>query len=141
MRGNIQKAREDDNIPQIPLKREDIPVFLNKCHLSKSKEPILMFDNGKGDTERMFTFASEIDTRILSEWEHWFTDARFKVCPEVSLQLYTTFERQCWKIFPYIFGLSLNKAEATHNSWYNIVKQFNILVLAWFTTNKGDLNL
>ena len=95
MRGNIQKAREDDNIPQIPLKREDIPVFLNKCHLSKSKEPILMFDNGKGDTERMFTFASEIDTRILSEWEHWFTDARFKVCPEVSLQLYTTFERQC----------------------------------------------
>ena len=70
MRRNICKGREDDNIPQIPLNREDTyPYLSNRYMLTKSGEPFLMFDSVEGDPERLFFFASEIGICFLSESE------------------------------------------------------------------------
>ena len=83
MRYNIQKAREDVNIPQIRLNVRDIHVLQNKYKLTISGEPFALVDNAERYPERMFIFISEISCVFLSESEHWFYDETFRVCPEV----------------------------------------------------------
>ena len=118
MRRNIRKAQEDGNIPQILLNREVIPVLPNENQMTKSGEPFLMFDSGEGDSERMFTFASEIDIHFLLESEHWFSDGTFGVCSGVFFQVYTGHAQQCENFFSCIFSLLSNKTEATYIRFY-----------------------
>ena len=52
-------------------------------------EPFLIYDKGVGDQEQVFIFTSEIGLQLLREFEHWYADGTFKVCPEIFYQLYT----------------------------------------------------
>ena len=48
-----------------------------------------MYDNGAGDEEWIFIFASQDALQLLADSEHWYADSTFKVCPEMFFQLYT----------------------------------------------------
>ena len=52
-RQNTRKAQKDNDIPQIPVNREDNPVLPKGYHLTKHGEPFLTFDSVKGSTKNI----------------------------------------------------------------------------------------
>ena len=98
MRRNIRKSREDDNISQIPVNREDTPVLPNEYQITKSREQFFMFDSSEEDPEGMLILDSEIGTCFPSESDNCFSDGTFRVCPEIFIQLYTVHAQQHEKI-------------------------------------------
>ena len=98
MRRNIRKSREDDNISQIPVNREDTPVFPNEYQITKSREQFFMFDSSEEDPEGMLILDSEIGIGFSSESDNCFSDGTCRVCPEIFIQLYTVHAQQREKI-------------------------------------------
>ena len=121
LRRKIRKTRENFDTPPNPATREEIPELPEQYQLTVNGEQFMTFDNGIGDHERMYIFASELGLQCLAESEHWYADGTFKVSPELFFQLYTIHGEQQGSIFPCAFGLLANKTEATYTRFFREV--------------------
>ena len=102
----------------IPQTREEISVLPQEYQLTTNGDQFLVFDSGTGAPERIFIFASDFGLQFLYECDHWYTDATFKVCPQVFCRVYPVHGQQRGRIFPCVFGLLPNKTEATYTRFF-----------------------
>ena len=89
IRRNIRKHRFDNNIPPIPLRRQDIPVIPQLYQLTNGDARFLLFDSGAGDGNRTLIFSTQEAIQLLARNKHWFMDGAFKLCPQIFYQIYT----------------------------------------------------
>ena len=101
-----------------PQTREEIPVLCQEYQLTTNGDQFLVFENGIGDPERIFIFASNLVLQFLYECDDWYADVTFKVCPEVFYQVYTFHSQQRGRTFPYVYGFLPNKTEATYTRFF-----------------------
>ena len=111
LKKNIRKAREDNDVPHNPVTREDIDVLLEQYQNIVAGEPLLIYDSGVRDQERMFIFALEIGLHLLRESKDWYADGTFKVCSEIFYKLYTIYGKRNRQIFPVVCCLLPNKTQ------------------------------
>ena len=107
----IRRHRFDNNIPPIPLRRQDIPVIAQPYQLTNGGAQSLLFDCGAGDENRILIFSRQEAIQLLARNEHWFMDGTFKLCPQIFYQIYTIHALINNQIFPYLSALLPNKKE------------------------------
>ena len=107
----IRRHRFDNNIPPIPLRRQDIPVIAQPYQLTNGGAQFLLFDCGTGDEKRILIFSTQEAIQLLARNEHWFMDGTFKLCPQIFYQIYTLHALINNQIFPCLFTLLTNKTE------------------------------
>ena len=73
----IRRHRFDNNIPPIPLRRQDIPVIAQPYQLTNGGAQFLLFDCGAGDENRILIFSMQEAIQLLARNEHWFMDGTF----------------------------------------------------------------
>ena len=83
LRRNVRAARQERNMPPLPINRAAIPVLPQQYQQTENGQQFLLFDSGVGDAERILIFLSQQGLEFLSNSEHWYADGTFKVCPEV----------------------------------------------------------
>lgn len=118
IRRNIRAQRQDRNVLPTPLRRQDIPVLPQQYQVTAAGDQFLLFDSGVGDAERIFIFATQQGLRLLANYDHWFMDGTFKLCPEVFYQIYTIHAQVNDQILPCIFGLLPSKTEMIYNRFF-----------------------
>ena len=89
LRRNIRSARQERNLPPLPINNAAIPVLPIEFQTKRSGDQFLFFDSGAGAADRIIAFASVQARQLLVQSENWYGDGAFKVCPEVFYQLYT----------------------------------------------------
>ena len=114
LRRNIHSARQERNLPPLPINIAAIPVLPIEFQTTTSGDQFLFFDSGAGAADRIIAFASVQARQLLVQSENWYGDDTFKVCPEVFYQLHTFHAQRNGRIFPCIFALLPNKTEATY---------------------------
>ena len=124
LRRNVSHSRQDRNMPPTPANREDIPDLPSAYRTTTNGDPFLVYDSGVEDEERIFLFASQDALQFLADSEHWYADGTFKVCPEISFQLYTIHGQRDGRIFPCVFSLFPNKNENTYIRLFEQLFQF-----------------
>ena len=107
LRRNIHSARQERNLPPLPINIAAIPVLLIEFQTTTSGDQFLFFDSGAGAADKIIAFASVQAGQLLVQSENWYGEGTFKVCPVVFYQLYT-FHGQ------HIFALLPNKTKATY---------------------------
>ena len=58
LRRNIRRQRQEQNILPNPPREEDVPVLPHKYQTAGRGERFLLFDNGLGDSNKTFIFAT-----------------------------------------------------------------------------------
>ena len=104
MRRNIRKSREDDNISQIPVNREDTPVLPNEYHITKSREQF-----------SCLTAVRRIQKECLS-WIQRLAHAFHQSRTTVSLMEHLEFAQK--SSFSYILCMHSNMKKFPMHHWF-----------------------
>ena len=99
LRRNVRHSRQDRNMPPTPAHKKDIPDLPQAYRTTTNVDPFLVYDSGVGVEERIFIFGSQDALQFLADSEHWYADGTFRVCPEISFQLYTIHGQRDGRIF------------------------------------------
>ncbi|CAF1122404.1 unnamed protein product [Brachionus calyciflorus] len=78
-------------MPSIPKSLENIDLTLQRYRETTYHKRFLLFDTN--DSERIISFASDMQLHILSNSKRWHVDGTFKSCPEIFYQVFTI---HCW---------------------------------------------
>ena len=114
LRHNIHSARQERNLPPLPINIAAIPVLPIEFQTTTCGDQFLFFDSGAGAADRIIAFASVQARQLLVHSKNWYGDGTFMVCPEIFYQLYTFHAQRNGRIFPCIFALLPSKTEATY---------------------------
>ena len=125
LRRNIRYQRQERNLPPTPFHQQNIPALPHDYQITADGNQFLVHDSGFGDEERILIFASQQGLRFLVHSDHWYADGTFKVCPELSFQVYNVHGQRDGKIFPCVCALLPNKTEATYNRFF--LQLFNVV--------------
>ena len=122
IRRNIRAQRQDRNILPTPLRREDVPILPQQYQLTAAGDQFLLFDSGIGGAERILIFATQQGLQLLADYDHWFMDGTFKLCPQIFFQIYSIHALVNNQTLPCVFGLLPNKTENTYNRFFEEVR-------------------
>ena len=114
LRRNICSARQERNLPPLPINITAIPVLPIEFQTTTRWEQFLFFDSDAGAADRIITFTSVQARQLFVQSENWYGDNTFKICLDVFYQLYTFHTQHNSRIFPCIFALLTNKTEAIY---------------------------
>ena len=65
----IHSPRKDNNLPPIPVRREDILVLPERDQVTKAGDQFLIFDSGVGDNECILIFAIQHGIHFLIQYQ------------------------------------------------------------------------
>ena len=89
LRRNIRRQWQEQNILPNPPREEDVPVLPHKYQTAGRGERFLLFDNGLGDSNKTYIFATNDGIDMLANSSQWFGDGTFKLHPQIYSQIYT----------------------------------------------------
>jgi MULE transposase domain len=89
-------------------------------------EKFLLYDSGDSDindSNRIIIFSTEKNLNILSEVEHWFADATFKLSPKLFFQIFTIHAIYINNVMPLVYVLMTNKTKESYlKVMYELIK-------------------
>ncbi|CAF1024296.1 unnamed protein product, partial [Brachionus calyciflorus] len=105
----------------------DLDFILHEDFKSTYKnENFIFFDSFGLDTDnsnRMMIFTTDKNLQLLNENRRWLCDGTFDAAPSLFKQLFTVHILKNGKNLPLVYGLFVNKQQATYTKFFELLKE------------------